>query len=238
VGPGDRRQPLELLPGGCGACDVCLSEIALVEDAQVVAQKILSCVAKTGQRYGAAHVCDVLRGASTARMRQTGHDLLSTYGLLRESTLADVRSWIDQLVGLGHLRVAEGEYPTLYLSKSGVEVMHAREPVQLFRPARPAAGGKSSRSAARAVLQAEVQAELGGAPDEALFERLRALRRRLAAERGVPPYLIFNDRTLYEMAAKKPRTSAELLGIKGVGDKKAADLGAVFLEAIGAPLGP
>ncbi len=222
-------QPFDVPAAGCGACDVCLGEIAHVEDSQVVAQKVLSCVVKTGQRYGAAHIADVLRGAETARVRQNAHDTLSVYGLLRERSLADVRSWIDQLVGAGHLRVADGEYPTLFLSKSGVEVMHARQLVTLYVPARPHSSASKRTSAARSAALDEV----GPGVDEALFQRLRELRRTLAKERGVPPYLIFNDRTLAEMSAKKPRTIEELLAIKGVGDKKAADLGEAFLAAIG-----
>ncbi len=221
-------QALGIPADGCGACDVCLSEIARVEDGPVIAQMILSCVVKVGQRYGAAHVADVLRGAATARIRQTGHDQLSTYGLLRERTLSEVRTWIDQLVGQGHLIVASGEYPTLSLSKSGVEVMHARQPVTLFAPVLPKAGGRKRAKATREALAEEA----GGDVDERLFEALRALRKRLATERGVPPYLIFNDRALAQMAAQRPRTSAEFLAIKGVGDKKAADLGPAFLEAI------
>ncbi len=222
-------QELPVPAAGCGACDVCLGEIAHVEGGEVIAQKILSAVVKTGQRYGAAHVADVLRGAETARIRQTGHDLLSVYGLLKGTPLADVRSWIDQLVGQGHLRVADGEFPTLFLSKSGVEAMHARIPVTLYVPARPtSSSSKRAASAARSAALAEVGANV----DENLFNVLRELRRTLAKERGVPPYLIFNDRTLAEMSAKKPTTIAALLAIKGVGDKKAADLGEAFLAAI------
>ncbi|MBL8862223.1 MAG: DNA helicase RecQ [Planctomycetes bacterium] len=227
-------QELPVPAGGCRACDVCLGEIAHVPEGAVIAQKILSAVVKTGQRYGAAHVADVLRGADTARIRQTGHDLLSVYGLLRAQSLADVRSWIDQLVGLGHLRVADGEYPTLFLSKSGVEAMHARVPVTLYVPARPkSSGSKRGGSGASSAARSAALDEAGPGVDEALFGRLRELRRSLAKERGVPPYLIFNDRTLAEMAAKKPRTIEELLRVKGVGDKKAADLGEEFLRAIG-----
>jgi ATP-dependent DNA helicase RecQ len=204
---------------------VCLGEIAHMPDGAVIAQKILSAVVKTGQRYGAGHLSDVLRGAETARIRQTGHDLLSVYGLLKQHAVADVRSWIDQLVGLGHLRVADGEYPTLYLSKSGVEAMYVPARPQSSGPKR---GGASASSAARSAALDEA----GPGVDEALFGRLRDLRRTLAKERGVPPYLIFNDRTLAEMAAQKPRTIEELLRVKGVGDKKAADLGAAFLGAI------
>ena len=210
---------------GCGACDVCLGELEAVADAQVVAQKILSCVVRCEQRYGAAHVTDVLRGADTAGIRRAGHDSLSTYGLLREHTAHEVRGWIDQLVGLDHLRIEGDRYPTLYLSPSGVRVMKAEEAVELYAvPRSKSSGRKRSRS---------VPQEDDGLPvDQELFERLRTLRRELARERGVPPYLVFNDRTLAQMASRKPRTQVELLAVKGVGEKKAADLGPAFLAAI------
>jgi len=212
---------------GCGACDVCKGEIDLTTDAQVVAQKILSAVVRTGQRYGAAHVSDVLRGARTAGLKRAGHDSLSVYGLLSEYSMAQVRSWIDQLTAVDHLLVTPGRYPTLYLSQSGVEVMKAEKEVSLFSlPAKPLARKKRRSSALP-------DAEEGGPPvDEELFEALRALRRKLAADRDVPPYLIFNDRTLLSFASRKPSSLAEFLTIKGVGEKKAADLGEVFLEAI------
>ncbi|MEM7309297.1 MAG: DNA helicase RecQ [Planctomycetota bacterium] len=217
-------QKFESPPEGCGACDVCLGEIEAVADAQVVAQKILSCVVRCEQRYGGGHIADVLRGADTARIRQTGHDRLSTYGLLKEHSTAEVRGWIDQLVGLDHLRVEGDRYPTLYLSDSGVAVMKAEQPVTLF------AVPKSKRTGRR---RAAVTAAEDGLPvDQALFEALRALRRELARERAIPPYLIFSDRTLAELAARKPRSESELLAVKGVGEKKAADLGPTFLAAI------
>ncbi|MCZ6597739.1 MAG: RecQ family ATP-dependent DNA helicase [Planctomycetota bacterium] len=210
---------------GCGACDVCLGELELLADALEVARKILSCVVRCGERYGAAHVTDVLRGAATAGIRRAGHDGLSTYGLLRDRAVAEVRGWIDQLIGLDHLCVEGGRYPTLYLSPSGVEVMKAEREVTLFAVPKPKQARR--RSAASAALEE-------GAPpaDEELFQRLRALRRELASERGVPAYVIFGDRTLALMAAHKPRTTAELLNIKGVGEKKAANLGPAFLGAI------
>ena len=227
-----------LAPGidiGCGACDVCLGEIARLPEALVVAQKILSCVVKTGQRYGAAHVTDVLRGAKTEKIRQTGHDLQSTYGLLADAGARDIRAWIEQLVGQGHLRLAEGPYPTLFLSKSGVEVLRGEREAVLLAPAKPASGAKSGRRGSGAAAAAIAIEEGEPAPDLELFERLRDLRRALARERGVPPYVIFNDKTLLSMAGRKPRTPEELRAIKGVGDKKAADLGPAFLEAISAP---
>ncbi len=224
---GEELPPLE---AGCGACDVCLGEIARLPEALVVAQKILSCVVKTGQRFGAAHVTDVLRGAKTEKIRQTGHDLQSTYGLLAEASARDIRAWIEQLVGQGHLRLADGPYPTLFLSKSGVEVLKGEREAVLLAPARPASASGSKSGRRGAAIAAE---EGEPPPDLELFERLRELRRSLARERGVPPYVIFNDKTLLSMAGRKPRTPEELRAIKGVGDKKAADLGPAFLEAIG-----
>ncbi len=165
----------------------------------------------------------VLRGASTAGIRQAGHDRLSTHGLLGKNSLAEVRGWIDQLIGLEHLCVSGDRYPTLYLSSNGVEVMTGKRDVTLYAIPRKPARRKPAQAAG----------EPDGPPvDEALFESLRTLRRELARERGVPPYLIFNDRTLTAMAAHKPRGTTELLAIKGVGEKKAADLGPAFLERI------
>ncbi len=218
-------QEIELPPEGCGACDVCLGELACVPDPLVLAQKILSCVVRCEQRYGAAHVADVLRGASTAGIRRAGHDRLSTYGLLKEHSSAEVRAWIDQLVGLGHLRVAGDRYPTLFLSQSGVALLKGQQEVVLF--ALPKARAESARRQ-RGALVDPGEPE----PDAELFEALRAFRRELARERGVPPYLIFNDRTLAQMAGKKPRTIEAFRSLKGVGEKKAADLGPPFLERI------
>ena len=213
---------------GCGACDVCLGELPLVEDSQVVAQKILSCVVRCRQSYGAGHIADVLRGADTDRIRRAGHDQLTTYGLLENHSAREIRAWIDQLIGLGHLRVAEGRFPTLFLSEEGVEVMKAEREVSLFAPVQPKAGRARKKKSL-----AELASEEGAPPvDEALFESLRKLRRTLATERGVPPYVIFGDKTLALLASLKPDTPEALLGIKGIGEKKAADLGPLFLAAI------
>ena len=209
---------------GCGACDVCLGEIEVLPDSLVMAQKILSCVVRCDQRYGAHHVASVLRGASTDGIRKAGHDQVSTYGLLKDYTVSQVRGWIDQLIGLDLIRVHGDRYPTLYLSQAGVEVMRGEAEVQLFVIPK-GKGSKRRREAAPALEEGEVH-------DEALFENLRALRRDLARERGVPPYVIFNDRTLASMAARKPSNETEFLAVRGVGEKKAADLGPAFLERI------
>jgi len=213
---------------GCGACDVCLRELSALADSQRTAQMILSCVARCGQRWGAQHIADVLRGGDTERVRAAGHERLSTFALLKAHSTREIRHWIDQLVALGHLRIADGQFPTLSLTESGVEAMYARVPVTLF--ALPATPAKPKR--ARAAAAAAEAAPL--AFDDALFQRLRALRRRLAAERGVPPYLIFGDRTLQELAAAKPTRVEQLRGIRGIGEVKLRDLGAVFAAEIAA----
>ena len=220
-------QAWEARGGGCRACDVCLGELGAVDEAGLLAQKILSCVVRVGQRFGSAYVADVLRGADTERVRTFGHEQLSTFGLLRQHPAREIRHWIEQLVGLGHLLVAPGPYPTLYLSPSGVELLRGKIGVTLFEMPK-----RKRASRPRASLASLAAEEGAPAPDEALFERLRALRRRLAAERGVPPYLIFSDVTLAQLAGRKPRTPAELLGIKGIGEKKAEDLGPIFLSEI------
>jgi len=209
----------------CGACDVCLDELARAPDGLVIAQKILSCIVRCEQRFGAAHVADVLRGADSERVRNYGHDQLSTFGLLKENSSREIRHWIDQLVASGAIAVADGDYPTLSVTASGRETLRgAREPV-LF--ALPKAAKASKKSLARLAYDTE------GLPlDEALFEELRKLRRTLAHARGVPPYVIFNDRTLAELAARKPSTPEQFRSVKGVGDKKAAELGPAFLQAI------
>ena len=212
----------------CGACDVCLGELEKVSDATSVAQKILSCVVRCDQRYGAVHVSDVLRGADTARIRERGHDTLSTYGLLKDQPGRGIRSWIDQLLGLGHLALARGDYPTLYLTESGAQVLRGEAEVSLFLPR--LSGGAKRRSSTLATATAGK----GRGPNARLFEHLRTLRRRLARKRGVPPYILFNDHTLALMADHRPRTRADLLALKGVGERKATDPGPQFLEAIAA----
>ena len=223
--------PGQTEPTGCGACDVCMGEIEPVPESSVLAQKILSAVVRCGQRYGAAHVTDILRGAETAAMRRTGHDLLSTYGLLKANSVSEIRGWIDQLVSHGHLVVAGDRYPVLMLSHSGVEVLKGQRKLTMFAwPERKAA--KKSRRETRVQLEPGADGELELTIDQSLFDALRNLRRDLARERGLAPYLIFNDRSLAEMAARKPRSPEEFRRIKGVGDKKAADLGPVFLARI------
>ena len=218
-------QSYDMPDGGCGACDVCLGEIREEPDATVLAQKILSCVVRCEQRFGAAYITNVLRGSKNAAIQSAGHDRLSTYGLLGDKSMSEVRAWIDQLIGHDHLRVQGGRYPTLYLSPSGIEILKSERDVTLYACPTPKKATKSR--AAKSVAREELEGD-----DEALFDRLRELRRSLAQERGVPPYLIFNDKTLAHMAKLRPASMEAFLTVKGVGEKKAADLGQTFLEAI------
>ena len=221
----------------CGACDVCLGELTTVAESVVVAQKILSCIVRTGQRFGVTHIADVCRGANTVNVRNRGHDSLSTFGLLAQYDQRTIRSFIDQLVGLGHVEVAKGEYPTLFLSKEGGELMYGNRAVSLIevpfasasssRSASSTSGGRSKRSSGGSKVVAELE------PDSTdLFEHLRGFRRELARERGVPPYVIFTDRTLIAMANTKPSDLAEFGKLPGVGAKKLEDLGELFLAEI------
>jgi ATP-dependent DNA helicase RecQ len=216
----------------CGACDICAGEVAAENDAVIIAQKVLSCVVRLGERFGADYVADVLRGAETARIKGFGHDRLSTYALLRDHRKAAIRNWIDQLEGQGCLARADGEYPTLALTEHGRKVMRGEADVRLFKTVAQGPRGGAGRAARRA----ERAGAPYTAPDGDLFEKLRALRRAMAEERGVPPYVIFSDASLRDMARDRPTTEAAFLRIKGVGQHKLAELGPRFLACIRAHL--
>jgi ATP-dependent DNA helicase RecQ len=181
---------------------------------------ILSCVARTGERFGMGHIVDVLRGADTERVRALGHERLSTWGLLEGRDRKEVMNLTFQLLDQGLLERTEGDYPVLYLNEASIEVMRGKRAVQLV-PVRV----KRARTTAR-------EASSWEGVDRDLFESLRGLRTELAAARGVPPYVIFSDASLRDMARKKPSSADELLDVHGVGEKKLADLGAAFLRRI------
>jgi len=217
----------------CGACDWCLGELEEVPGATVLAQKVLSCVARVRQSFGAGHVIDVLRGKRTERVEARGHDQLSTFGLLAEMSVSELRNVVDQLVDLGMLSVEGEPYPVLRLTDDGGELLRGRRECRLFRvpapPAQPRDRRRRGRDGATAMLPGE--APLAAAEQE-LFERLRALRREIAAERGVPPYVVFHDTTLRELARVRPRTPAQLFLVRGIGERKAADYGERLLALL------
>ena len=212
---------------GCAACDFCLDELEPASEPVVLARKILSCVMRVGQRFGATHVASVLRGHASEQVIARGHAKLSTFGLLSEASVAEVRGYIEQLVGLDLLRLSGEEYPVLGLTARGVELLKndASCPGLALARQRP-----PRKEAPRA--RSRVEAESWEGVDGGLFERLRAVRLEVARSRGVPPYVIFHDVTLRELARVRPSTLEALLTVKGIGARKADDLGDLFLAAI------
>jgi ATP-dependent DNA helicase RecQ len=203
----------------CEACDVCLNEVEGLGDATVTAQKILSCVARAGERFGAEHIVDVLLGANTERIRRWGHEDLSTYALLKGTPRPTLTNMLYQLIDNGLLERTADERPVLRLNDASREVLRGNRPVQLLQP-------KTK------IKKTRVDAKSWEEVDPGLFESLRNLRRQLATQRGVPAYVLFSDATLREMARSRPGSPGTLLGIRGVGERKVADLGERFLEAI------
>jgi ATP-dependent DNA helicase RecQ len=213
--------------GGCAACDFCLDELEPVAEPIVLARKILSCVARVEQRFGATHVAGVLRGHASEQVLSRGHDKLSTFGLLPHASVTEVRGYIEQLTGLGFLRQAGDEYPVLALTPEGLELLKdgtGCPDLTLARQRAPRKEAPRARSRAEAESWQDV--------DRTLFERLRVVRLEIARSRGVPPYVIFHDATLREMARLRPTSIDALLAVKGVGARKADDLGETFLTAI------
>src|SRR5438477_5007591 len=194
----------------CEACDVCLGEVAAADDGPQIAGRILAGAAELRGRFGAAHLADVLTGAATVKVRSMRHEKLGCYGALGEASKSEVRTWIDQLMGQGLLARTEAEFPTVALTAQGARVLRGEETAgPLSRAPKPAKTRGASRLTsgdARATTTAEdpVGVDLERY-DRRLFEALRTLRRSLAQERGVPPYLIFSDVSLRDMARRCPR---------------------------------
>jgi ATP-dependent DNA helicase RecQ len=205
----------------CGACDNCLSPRA-TWDGTVEAQKFLSCVfrvrQKSGFSMGLAHVADVLRGADTQAIRRRGHETLSTYGIGAERDKAAWTAIGRELMRLGYLRQDTGKFSTVDITNEGLAVLKSRSKITLTKPV--------SAPAEKRHMAGEI------ACDETLFETLRQLRKRLADELGVPPYIVFGDNSLRQMARLYPQSESEFRRVSGVGDQKLRQFGAAFLAAI------
>jgi ATP-dependent DNA helicase RecQ len=212
----------------CGACDYCLGELEAASDPVTLARKILSAVARVQQRFGATHVANVLRGTTTEGVTSRGHDKLTVFGILAGMPVDEVRGYIEQLVAQDLLEQAGDEFPILRLTAGGVALMRDpghRADLALARQRKPEKG--------KAPRRAKPEGESWAGVDRDLFERLRALRLKVARDRGVPPYVIFHDTTLRELARVKPRSLGDLRHIYGVGERKAEDFGAMLIEEIG-----
>jgi ATP-dependent DNA helicase RecQ len=207
-------------PATCGACDVCLGEIEGLDNATETAQKILSCVYRTDQRFGVGHIVDVLRGADTEPVRSRGHDRLTTYGLMHDMPGRWITNLVYQLVDQGLLERTAGDRPVLRLSEDAVAVLRGEREVRLLEPG----GGTLQKTTSATDEWAGV--------DDGLFQHLRAVRKRIAKERSVPAYVIFDDKTLRELARIRPTTTQTLRGVRGVGEKKRDSLGPTFLAEI------
>jgi ATP-dependent DNA helicase RecQ len=211
-------------PASCRACDLCLSETENVPDAQVTAQKILSCVARVKESFGINHVVGILRGENSENVRKRGHDQLSTFGLLKDQGKAEVRDWIYQLLGQGVLLQVGDEYPLLKLNDASWEVMKGKRPVRLVRMARQAPEEKRAPTHVETVSWEGV--------DRELFDALRSLRKQVADERQVPAYIILTDATLRELARVRPSSLDRMRLISGIGDAKLREFGDRFLRII------
>jgi ATP-dependent DNA helicase RecQ len=211
----------ERLAQDCGNCDVCLNPPEQF-DATLDAQKALSCIYRLGQRFGVKHVVDVLRGADNERIRSLHHSQLSTYGLGRDRSDQEWTSIIRQLIHHGYLLQDIASYSVLKLTEAARPLLRGEQSLHLARP-RIREQAKRQRPGADAAQ---------GPYDEALFDRLRDLRRRIAAEQGVPPYIVFGDASLVQMARDKPTDEAGLLNITGVGQHKLGKYGSDFLDTI------
>lgn len=205
--------------GDCGNCDICLSGDEARTDATIISQKILSAVIRTGGRFGAAHVAKVLRGADTKQVRQHQHHELSVYGIVDDLSEPQIRETMNLLLRDGYLEQV-GEYRALAVTVRGRDALKGRE--NFFLPPLT----KETQPGRLGAKTGDLQY------DSTLFEKLRALRRNIASDRGVPPYVIFGDAVLQQMAYYFPQTDDTLFQISGVGEVKLKQYGPAFLTSI------
>lgn len=208
----------------CGNCDVCL-EPPETWDATVPAQKLISCVLRTQQRFGGAHVIDVLLGKQTDKVAQHRHEALSTFAIGAELDEKGWRSVLRQLVVRGYLSADPDRFNALRMTERARPLLKGEETLQLRRDPKPARAGRRGASGA------PIEAMLDPA-SAALFDALRTCRRRLAERAGVPPYVVFHDATLIDMAQRRPMTLAAMLEVSGVGEAKLEKYGGDFLDVI------
>jgi ATP-dependent DNA helicase RecQ len=228
-----RRQAMlaffgETLPEPCGNCDACLAP-AEVWDGTVAAQKALSAVVRTDQRFGVGHLIDVLRGADTEKIQRFGHHHLPTFGCGKDMSQKDWQSVFRQLVTLGALEVDHDAFGAMRFGEWARAILKGERKV-MFR--------RDKKSAVTEALKRSARSRGATAPEElepaahALFDALRAERLRLARQQGVPPYVVFHDTTLVELARRRPQSLAEMASVPGMGTKKLESYGAEFLAVI------
>ena len=213
-------------PGDCSECDNCLTPVQTWE-ATRAAQMALSCVYRTGQRFGVGHLIDVLLGKQTTRIEQFSHQQLSTYGIGVEHTVQQWSSVYRQLIAGGFLEADIEAYGGLRLTETARPVLKGEQPVSLRRDAEPA-----KRKSTRSTPDGKSREPFAGADADRLWQALKAKRMALAREQGVPPYVIFHDSTLLEMHDQRPGSLTEMGRISGVGQGKLSRYGDDFLRVI------
>lgn len=204
----------------CGNCDNCLKPPEKW-DATVAAQKALSCVYRTQQRFGVNYLIDVLRGKTDDRIQSNGHNQISTFGVGDEFSVTEWRTIFRQLIALGFLDIDAGGYGTLCLTDKCRPLLKGEQNLDLRKP-----------SEEEKVLRGKKDKHTVRPQDQALWDALRALRSSLAAEFGVPPYVIFHDATLLEMLKRRPASNGDMRAISGVGEQKLSRYGQAFLNEI------
>jgi ATP-dependent DNA helicase RecQ len=228
--PRCRRQTLlgyfgESAPSACRNCDICAGGVAVV-DGTIAAQKAMSAIVRTGERFGTEHLINLLLGEETEAIKSFRHDALPTFGVGKEHSRNEWRSIFRQLYAAGILSLDITGYGRWTIQPAGRAVLKGQARIELRRPAATAPGKKAARKAAAAATLGE------GSTDQALFEALRARRSALAKAQAVPAYVILPDRSLLEMARGKPTTLREMGGIHGVGEVKLKLYGEEFLDTI------
>ncbi|MBW8638158.1 DNA helicase RecQ [Hoeflea sp. WL0058] len=207
----------------CGNCDVCQNPPTLI-DGTTEAQMLLSAVVRSGERFGANHIIDILTGSSTERIISLGHDKLPTFGVGNEHSKLFWRAFIRQAVAGGYLVIDIGRFGGLRLSRTGRLVLKGAQQFYYREISNPKTTSRSARSESRTDDFSDV--------DRELYQRLKRLRRELADERNVPAYVIFADRTLQEITREKPGNLEQMSAVNGVGPKKLEDFGKLFLDAV------
>ena len=202
----------------CNSCDICLGTRDVV-DCTREAQMLLSAIVRTEERFGATHIVDIVTGSANKKIRDFGHERLKTYGVGKERDKKYWRQLIDELLAHKVIEKSEGLYPTLYLLPKALQLLKGEERIEIVRVLE-----KKKAKTAEASSAASANPEL--------FELLRALRKQIADEQGIPPYIVFSDRTLNDMASLSPRDAECMLAVSGVGEVKLERYGRQFLRLI------
>ncbi|MED4827398.1 DNA helicase RecQ [Bacillus atrophaeus] len=199
----------EVDPAACGQCGNC-TDTRQAHEVTKEAQMVLSCMIRMNERFGKTMIAQVLAGSKNKKVLDNGFSRLSTYGILKHQSVSEISDFIEFLISDDFIQMSDGTFPTLFVTNKGRNVLLGKEDV-----------------VRKEALKAAAITE-----NDALFERLRMLRKQIAAEQGVPPFVVFSDQTLKEMSGKQPANEEDLLSIKGVGEQKRVKYGKLFLEEI------